>query len=148
MDGGGMVECDGWIQRSWNMDYSFKIVPREGYLHIRVTGDNTPEVVGRYLQEVYQSCLKSGCPNILIEENLVGAGMSLTEIFEVVKERSGQVWPVVQRVAFVDANPKHDPKNMKFAETAAANRSICMSVFASVPDAEAWLVREVKKPSP
>jgi hypothetical protein len=121
------------------MDYAFRIEPKDGYLHLRVSGDNTPETVMRYIREIYEVCLQSGCPNVLVEENLVGAGMTLTEIFEIVSEGSRQVWPVVQRVAFVDANPKHEPRNMKFAETAAVNRSINMVVFATVAEAEAWL---------
>lgn len=128
------------------MDYAFKIEPKEGYLHIRVSGDNTPETVGRYLKEVYAACHQSGCPSVLIEENLTGAGMTLTDIFEVVSEGSRQVWPVVQRVAFVDVNPKHDSKSMKFAETTAVNRSVNLHVFASVAEAERWIAREAKTP--
>lgn len=128
------------------MDYSFRIEPKEGYLHIRVGGDNHPEVVGRYLKEIHEVCLKSGCPNVLVEENLVGPGIGITEMFEIISEGSREVWPVVQRVAFVDANPKHDQSNMKFAETAAVNRSVNLNIFASVAEAEAWMVRELKAP--
>ena len=128
------------------MDYSFKISPQEGYLHIRISGDNGPDAVSRYLREIYEACLKSACPNVLVEENLQGPGIGMTEIFGIVSEASRQVWPVVQRVAFVDVNPAHDPKTMRFAETVAVNRSIRICVFPDVPAAEAWLAEQLKAP--
>ncbi len=128
------------------MDYSFKVQPREGYLHVRVTGNNRTETIARYLKELYDVCRRTECPNVLIEENLAGAGMSIVDIFEIVTRKGPEVWPVVQRVAYVDTNPKHDPSNMKFAETTAVNRSMNMNVFASASEAEAWLVRELNSP--
>ena len=53
---------------------------------------------------------------------------------------SKSVWPVVQRIAYVDVNRDHDLKNMKFAETVGMNRSMNIRVFAEVRDAENWLL--------
>ncbi|MBI3855329.1 MAG: hypothetical protein HY293_06525 [Planctomycetes bacterium] len=121
------------------MEYRFQLVQKEGYLHVRVRGDNVPETVMKYLREIYEACRKWECPRVLVEENLQGPGMTLTEVFGVVNEASRQVWPVVQQVAFVDVNPEHDHKNMKFAETVAVNRAVNIRVFATLADAEAWL---------
>jgi hypothetical protein len=129
------------------VDYSFKIEPKEGYLHIRVEGNNTPETISRYLKEIHEVCLKSGCPNVLVEESLFGPGMGLLDIFDIVSRRALEAFPVVQRIAYVDTNPKHDLSNMKFAETAAVNRSMMnLNVFGSASEAEAWLVRELQAP--
>jgi hypothetical protein len=121
------------------MEYRFQAIRKSGYLHVVVTGDNTPETVLRYLREIYEACSKFNCPSVLVEENLQGPGLPLGEIFGVVEEGSRTVWPVVQRVAYVDVNRRHDLKDMKFAETVAVNRSVNIRVFADVASAESWL---------
>jgi hypothetical protein len=128
------------------MEYDFRVTPKNGYLHAVIVGDNTPETVQRYLRQIYESCASSRCPNILVEENLNGLGLDLGDIFGVVAEGSRSVWPVVQRMAYVDVNRHHDLKNMRFAETVAVNRSVNVRVFADVPAAEAWLQQQVNAP--
>lgn len=129
------------------MKYEFRVAAKEGYLHAVVSGDNTPETVRRYLREVYEACAASKCPCVLVEENLEGAGLDLGDIFGVVAEASRSVWPVVQRIAYVDLNRHHDLRNMKFAETVAVNRSVNVRVFGDVPAAENWL-RDPAAPPP
>jgi len=128
------------------MEYDFRVTPKNGYLHAVIVGDNTPETVQRYLRQIYESCASSRCPNILVEENLNGLGLDLGDIFGVVAEGSRSVWPVVQRMAYVDVNRHHDLKNMRFAETVAVNRSVNVRVFADVPAAENWLRQQVNPP--
>ena len=130
-----------------NMRYDFRVSPKEGYLHVVVVGDNTPETVMRYLKEIYETALRLKCPNILVEENLEGPGLDLGDIFGVVAEGSKSVWPVVQCIAYVDANRHHDAANMKFAETVGVNRSVNIRVFRTVPEAENWIVAQAE-PSP
>ena len=125
------------------MKYEFRLSRKDGYLHVRVSGENSPETVAKYLKQLYEECRKTGCPNVLIEENLEGAGMDVGEIFGVVSEGSRTVWPVLQKIAYVDVNPQHDLRNMKFAETVAVNRSVNIRVFAAVQDAENWLVQQL-----
>jgi hypothetical protein len=55
---------------------------------------------------------------------------------------SASVWPAILRIAYVDTNPEHDPKTMKFAETVATNRGVNVRVFSGLEDAEKWLVGE------
>jgi hypothetical protein len=128
------------------MKYEFRLGRKDGYLHVRVYGENSAETVARYLKQLYEECKKTGCPNVLVEENLEGAGMDVGEIFGVVSEASKTVWPVLQKMAYVDVNPRHDLRNMKFAETVAVNRSVNVRVFASVQDAENWLVEQLPPP--
>lgn len=128
------------------MGYDFRVSPKDGYLHVVVAGDNTPETVMRYLKEIYESCLRLKCPNILVEENLAGPGLDLGDIFGVVTEGSRSVWPVVQCIAYVDVNRHHDAANMKFAETVGVNRSVNIRVFRTVPEAENWIAAQAKVP--
>ena len=128
------------------MKYEFRLSRKEGYLHVHMSGENSPETVARYLKQLYEECKKTGCPNVLVEENLEGAGMDVGEIFGVVSQGSKTVWPVLQKIAYVDVNPQHDLRNMKFAETVAVNRSVNVRVFATVPEAENWLVAQLKPP--
>jgi len=128
------------------MQYEFRVSQQEGYLHAVIVGDNTPETVQRYLRQIYEACATSRCLNILVEENLEGGGLDLGDIFGVVAEGSRSVWPVVQRIAYVDVNRHHDLRNMKFAETVAVNRSVNVRVFADVPAAETWLRQQLNLP--
>ena len=48
------------------MAYHFRLTRKSGYLHPRVTGDNTEETVMGYLRDVLEACKKHDCPNILI----------------------------------------------------------------------------------
>jgi hypothetical protein len=121
------------------MAYQFRLTRKPGYLHVRVTGDNTEETVMGYLKDVLEACRKNDCPHVLIEENLEGPGLGLAEIYGVVGEGSRKIWPIIQRVAYVDVNPAHDRGNLQFAETAAKNRSVNMRLFRTVAEAEAWI---------
>ena len=124
------------------MSYDLKVVPKQDYLHVTVRGINTPETVLRYLSEVRDACLRHASKKVLIEENLQGPGLGVVGIFEVVTRASTNVWPAILRIAYVDVNPEHDPKTMKFAETVASNRGVNVRVFSGLEDAEQWLVSE------
>ena len=128
------------------MEYRFRVTPKAGYLHVQIVGDNAPGTVLRYLKEIYESCVRLDCPHVLVEENLEGPGLDLGEIFGVVAEGSRSVWPVVQQIAYVDVNPRHDQQNMKFAETVGVNRSVNVRVFRTVPEAENWIAAQDHPP--
>ena len=121
------------------MEYSFTYIERPDYLHIKVTGTNTAPTIQRYLREIHEICVKMNCSRILIEENLAGPSMDIVDIFWQVVKGSEMVGPI-RCIAFVDVNPDHDSSRMKFAETVAVNRGINMRVFATVAEAEKWLV--------
>jgi hypothetical protein len=124
------------------VSYDLKIVPNEDYLHVTVHGINSPETVLGYLSEVRDACVRHASKKVLIEENLQGPGLGVVGIFEVVTKASTNVWPAILRIAYVDVNPEHDPKTMKFAETVASNRGVNVRVFSGVEHAEQWLVSE------
>jgi hypothetical protein len=119
--------------------YALRVENKGGHLHIIVTGDNTPENVARYLSEVRDKCVEHHCPNVLIEENLRGPSLRLSTIYNIVTEAGNQVWPMVRRIAYIDANPEHHTETLQFAETVAVNRAVNIRFFSSVVDAEKWL---------
>jgi hypothetical protein len=120
------------------MSHELSVKRPGGYLHITVTGDNTPEDVQQYLLEVHESCVKHSCPYVLIEENLQGHSLETLEIFRVIA-KAAQPSSAVRCIAYVDVNPEHDADRMKFAETVANNRAMMVKIFTDLSEAEKWL---------
>ena len=127
------------------MSYVLRVDNKGEYLHITVTGANTPENVANYLAEVRDKCVEYHCPNVLIEENLRGPSLGPGVIYNIVTEASNQVWPAVQRIAYIDVNPEHPMEAGQFAETVAVNRAVNVRLFSSVVDAEKWLREQSRK---
>lgn len=121
------------------MAYSFSVTRKPNYLHVIVTGENTPEHVRRYLSEVAAACTRYQCWRVLIEENLSGPSLPVAEVFFLAAEGSRSVAPGVNRIAYVDVNPEHDRGTLDFAETVAVNRGVNVKRFAKVEDAEIWI---------
>ena len=121
------------------MPYELTIDRKSGYLHARVTGENSPQTVRGYMGELRAACERHGCFDILIEEHLTGPGLGAFDIFEVVDRGSRPASQVLGRIAMVDTNPEHESRLMKFAETVAVNRGVNLRVFAGVAEALKWL---------
>jgi hypothetical protein len=102
-------------------------------------GENSPETVHSYLEDVYVTCVQRNCSSILIEENLQGPGLGLLDIYKIASEGSGRALSAVRRIAYVDVNKEHSPWNMRFAETVAVNRGVNVRLFETVNEAEEWL---------
>lgn len=122
------------------MSYELRIQGAPSYLHVVVTGTNTPDVVRSYLREVQQLCANRGSTALLIEENLDGPGMPVGEIYRIVSE--GTEYPIARalKVAFVNVNTEHPASSVRFAETVARNRGVNIRAFRNVQDAQAWLL--------
>jgi hypothetical protein len=129
------------------MNYRFTADLKDGYLHIRVQGENTPSTIRRYLDDILQTCLREGCPNVLIEEDLTGARLGVGEIFSIIHEKSAAFRPVMQLLAYVDLRATN-PANMQFAEDVAVNRGATMRVFHTVAAAEQWIRERLAPPQP
>jgi hypothetical protein len=123
------------------MPYELSIERKPGYLHARVTGENTVQNIRAYLAEIRAACWRLRCPAVLIEEHLAGPSLSLSDIFGVAEEGSRPPEPgePAMRIAYVDTNPEHSHADMKFAETVATNRGLNARVFRTVVDAQNWL---------
>lgn len=120
------------------MSYSLTFTQKPTYLHVVVTGSNTKENVGRYLEEILRECMARRCSRLLIEERLVGPRLGTVDVFQIAVEGSGRAQGRFEAIAFVDVNAEGDL--MKFSETVATNRGLPVKVFASVADAEKWLL--------
>jgi hypothetical protein len=127
------------------MSYLFTSEPKDGYLHIRIKGENTPATIHRYLGDVLHACVTNHCPNVLIEEDLSGERLRLGDVFSIIEENSGNFRSALRLAAYVDLRATN-PANMQFAETVAVNRGVTLSVFAAVADAENWLRQKLASP--
>ncbi len=121
------------------MSYQLKLEQKPGYLHVIVTGENSKENVAAYLAELRGECIARGCFRVLIEERLEGPRLRTLDVFEVIFKGSRHALGMYTAIAFVDVNAAGDL--MQFAQTAAVNRGIPVSLFSSVADAEQWLLR-------
>lgn len=122
------------------MPFTLELQEKPGYLHFQITGENTPAVVREYLGAVMRSALERKCPILLIEENLHGPPLPLIDVFDLASGGTDRARGEIRRIAFVDVNPDHPIANMQFAETVAVNRGLNVRVFATVEEAERWIV--------
>jgi hypothetical protein len=120
------------------MSYKLTFTQKPGYLHAVVTGENSEEMVMRYLEELQRECAARNCRRLLIEERLEGPRLGTTSVFEIASEASERAQGQFNAIAYVDVNADGD--RMKFAETVAVNRGHPVRVFSSVRDAESWLL--------
>jgi hypothetical protein len=124
------------------MAYTLTFDRKPEYLHVKVTGENSPESVTGYLSEVHRACSGAECPGLLIEEDLQGPSIAVSDVFAIVSEGSRSMPPGIRKIAFVDLNSGHDFARMQFAETVAVNRGINMRLCRSLEEAQKWLLAE------
>jgi hypothetical protein len=122
------------------MSYQLQVIEKPTYLHAIVTGQNTVENVGGYLQEIVRECEARKCFEVLIEERLTGCRLETWDVYQIASDNSALARGVFRAIAYVDVNAGGDL--MKFAETVANNRGIPMNLFKTVAEAEAWLTRK------
>ena len=124
------------------MSFELSIVQRADYLHITVTGTNSKATVAGYLDQVLEECRARRIDKVLLEENLSGPRLGMTDIYEIVSGKSQQAAGALRALAYVDINATDD--SMLFAETVAVNRDVPVRVFASVEEAEEWIAGQEK----
>ncbi len=117
----------------------------DGYLHACATGENTPDQVVDYLSQVRAACAAHGVDAVLIEENLKGPQLPLSDLYNVVYWGVQHAQPLPLAVAFVNRNPEHTWDNIGFAETAAVNRGLNFKAFRTVDEARQWLQAETQR---
>jgi hypothetical protein len=120
------------------MAHKLSVDEKPGYLHLTVTGENSPRAVIEYMREVVRACTVRNCWTILIEERLSGNRLGMTDVFDIASRGGMELGGRFDRIAYVDAlAPANDL--MRFAETVAVNRGLPLKVFRTVDDAERWL---------
>lgn len=123
--------------------YTLRIEQKTGYLHARITGENTAEVTRAYVLELIDACRRAKCPAVLVEENLDGPRMGAGELYGIVHDLHAEFRSAIQVAAFVDVNPMRSDANMRFVEDASNNRGADVAAFPTVAQAEAWLQQRV-----
>lgn len=118
--------------------YTLTMAQKPAYLHATITGPNTLENVAGYLEEVWRACEERGCRRVLIEERLEGPRLPAADVFQIASGASSGVKRHFEAIAYVDVNAQRGL--MTFAESVAVNRGVPVRVFASVDEAEAWLL--------
>jgi hypothetical protein len=119
------------------MEYKLTFVKKPAYLHAIVTGENSRQNVEQYLLEVLRECEANKYRKVLIEERLEGPRLRTMDVFKIASDGAAKGRAVLRAIAYVDVNAGGD--TMKFAETVAVNRSLPVSVFPTVAEAEKWL---------
>jgi hypothetical protein len=123
--------------------FKLDIQHKKHYLHIIVTGTNSPETVVAFLDSVLEECRSRNCHNILLEERLDGPRLGFSEIAQIASEASQRALGTIRSMAYVDVNAEDD--SMQFAELVARNRAMPIRVFSLVPEAEAWIEAESER---
>lgn len=108
-------------------------------LFCKVTGTNSEAHVIRYLNEIHIAMEKHRCGKVLIIENLSGPGLSLLKMYHIIRAAKKTILSHPHAIAYIDENPAHDHRSLKFAETVALNRFINMRLFTNADHAAAWL---------
>jgi len=123
------------------LSYKLTISEKPAYLHAIVTGENSRETVVQYLKDIVNECKTRNYDLLLIEERLEGPRLGALDVFQIASAGSKPAHGVYKAIAYVDVNAEGD--QMKFAETVALNRALPVRVFATVAEAEIWLLDKV-----
>lgn len=123
--------------------YTLRIEQKQGYLHARITGENTPEVTRSYVVDLIEACRRANCPAVLIEENLEGPRMDAGELYGIIQEYYAEFRSAIHVAAMVDVNPQRSDANMRFVEDASVNRGAEVAAFPTVEKAEAWIQQHI-----
>lgn len=116
--------------------YILEMEEHDGYIHAVASGERlTAFVSAAYWDEIAERCFEKNIDKILIEKNFaapVGPGEML-----LMADHLGKLLPG-RHIAFVDRF-QHDDIN-ELGKKLARNRHVMMQVFASVAEAEKWLL--------
>lgn len=109
------------------------------YLICRANGTNSVESVLEYMNGVHDAMERFACGKVLILENLEGPGLNLLEMYSILQNARKTILSKPHAIAYIDENPLHDHRSLKFAETVALNRFIYIKFFSQIDEASAWL---------
>jgi hypothetical protein len=116
--------------------YTLEIEQRDGYLFAVAGGEQlTAQISAAYWNEIAGHCFETGCDKILIEKAFA-RGVGPADML-LMADHLGKLLPG-RHIAFVDRF-HHDDIN-ELGKKLARNRDVMMQVFASVAEAEKWLL--------
>jgi hypothetical protein len=105
----------------------------------RVNGSNSEANVIRYLNDVHHAMEEHRCGKVLVVENLSGPGLGLVTMYHIIRAAKKTILSLPHAIAYIDMNPEHDHRSLKFAETVALNRFINIRLFSDTTEAAQWL---------
>jgi len=112
------------------------------YLHVVVSGSNTPETMRAYTREVTAACQQFKKMRVLVIVELTGPELSMLNVYQGVSDGSDNAAGLGMKVAYVDENPAHSSDNMMLAENIARSRGIACRTFREREMAKAWLLSD------
>ena len=121
------------------MKYTINITLQNNYLHAVITGDNSIKNVDRYLLDIQEAVEQQQCKNVLIEEQLIGAGLDTFDIFDIIRTRARYARDNKLRIAYIDLNRDHHRTTVAFGENLANILGVNVKVFSATPEAVVWL---------
>ena len=128
------------------MTHQLTITEQPGYLHFRVTGENTLQTVRAYLAEIHAECARRGCSAILMEEDLSGPGLGILDLFQIIEGGGDSARSLLKRIACVDVHSQSRSGNARFTETVARNRGLNLRAFPTIEAAAEWLNQFARPP--
>ena len=120
------------------MTYHLTVERKPTYLHVIGTGSFTEENARRFLVEAHRASVELNCGSLLLDVRFTGPSMNLGSVYSIISERSPD-GSMLDRIAYVDANPAHVAEVAEFAALVAMNRGVNVRLFSSVSEAERWL---------
>jgi hypothetical protein len=121
------------------MDYTITITPSAGFLHAVINGTNTIKNVDRYLTDIRTAIEEQQCKNVLIEEQLTGAGLDTFDVFEIIRSHARYARDHKIRIAYIDLNRDHHRTTVAFGENLANILGVDIKVFNNAGEATDWL---------
>lgn len=122
------------------MKYTININLQNNYLHAVITGDNSIKNVDRYLLDIQEAVEQQQCKNVLIEEQLIGAGLDTFDIFDIIRTRARYARDNKLRIAYIDLNRDHHRTTVAFGENLANILGVNVKVFSTTSEAMDWLI--------
>ncbi|PKN53560.1 MAG: hypothetical protein CVU55_00090 [Deltaproteobacteria bacterium HGW-Deltaproteobacteria-13] len=118
--------------------YAIKFEHRAGYLYVYAHAEKDSFDISLGLwKDVASYCRANGFSKVLVEEDF-GTDNDMTDAYEIMAEARNVGFGGI-RIAFVDRHPDQMDSNL-FSETVVRNRGISAKVFATVKEAEEWLL--------
>ena len=113
---------------------------RPHYLYARVDSNAiSVERMEQYMGEIMDHCRELDCKCLLIDRH-IPTTLSNVDVYRAITALSDRV-PDGLRIALVDAN-SNNRKRLEFGSRAARAQRLDAQIFASIEDAEKWLLKD------
>lgn len=122
------------------MTYTISITYNQQYLHAVVEGKNTTKNVELYLTGIQKAVEQYKCKKVLIEERLIGPGLDIFDVFEIIRAQARYARDNKLILAYIDLNKDHHRTTVAFGENLANILGVNVKVFAGADEAEGWLM--------